>query len=246
MTENTVRRPAAEALAVTDYPGRGLILGLNASGSCSAAVYFIMGRSANSRNRVFVCEDETLRTEAADPSSVSDPSLIIYHAVRRWKDTLIVTNGDQTDTVYDALTQGRAFEDALRTRCFEPDAPHFTPRISGLLPLKDGSGPIRLAILKAQDPAGNRCARQFYEYEPAPGQAWYLHTYRENGTVLPPFSGEPEAVALPETADEAADILWQALDENNRISLYVRYTDRRTGENRERIVNRYAKEEFHA
>ena len=243
MTENAGRRSAAEAVGAVDYPGRGLILGLNASGSCAAAVYFIMGRSENSRNRVFVSENETLRTEAADVSKVSDPSLIIYRAVRRWQDLLIVTNGDQTDTIYDMFTRDGTFAEALRTRSFEPDAPHFTPRISGLLPLKDGKEPIRLGILKAQDAGGNRCARQFFEYAPAPGQAWYLHTYRENGAVLPPFSGEPEAVSLPETADEAADMIWQALDQDNRISLYVRYTDRRTGETRERIVNRFAKEE---
>jgi len=241
MTRNAERRPAAEAVGAVDYPGRGLILGLNASGSCAAAVYFIMGRSENSRNRVFVCEREILRTEAADPSRVSDPSLIIYRAVRRWEDTLIVTNGDQTDTIYDALTRGRGFEDALRTRRFEPDVPHFTPRISGLLPLRDGNEPIRLALLKAQDASGDRCAQQFFEYAPAPGEAWYLHTYRENGAVLPPFEGEPEAVFLPETADEAADTLWQGLDADNRISLYVRYIDRRSGETRERIINRYEK-----
>ena len=241
MTERVARRPAAEAGGAVDYPGRGLILGLNRSGSHAAAAYFIMGRSENSRNRVFVCEDETLRTEAADPSRVSDPSLIIYRAVRRIGDQLIVTNGDQTDTVYDALARGESFEAALRTREFEPDAPHYTPRISGLLPLKSGNGPIRLALLKAQDASGTRCARQFFEYEPAAGQAWYLHTYRENGAVLPPFEGEPEAVTLPETIDEAAEALWQGLDENNRISLYVRYTDRRSGETEERVVNRYTR-----
>ena len=242
MTESIGRRPAAEALAASDYPGRGLILGLNQSGTCSAAVYFIMGRSENSRNRVFVSEDGILCTQAADPAKISDPSLIIYRAVRRWQDMLIVTNGDQTDTVYDALTRAQTFESALRTRCFEPDAPHYTPRISGLLPLRDNGEPVRLAILKAQDTSGNPCARQFFEYEPVPGAAWYLHTYIRSAQRLPAFSGEPEAVVLPETADEAAAVLWEALNPDNRISLFVRYTNRRTGAEEERIINRYAKE----
>ena len=242
MNEQGFRRPAAEALAASDYPGRGLILGLNRSGACAAAVYFIMGRSENSRNRVFVSENGILRTEAADPSRVSDPRLIIYRAVRRWNDQLIVTNGDQTDTIYNALTRGQSFEAALRTRTFEPDAPHFTPRISGMLPLKDGAAAIRLGLLKRQGLSSERCTRQFFEYEPGAGEAWYLHTYERNGNVLPPFAGEPEAVSLPETAEEAASSLWDALNADNRISLYVRYTNRRTGDVDERIVNRYTKE----
>ena len=238
-----LRRPAAEALAASDYPGRGLILGLNATGTHAAAVYFIMGRSANSRNRVFVLERGELRTEAADPASVEDPRLIMYRAVRRWQDRLIVTNGDHTDTIYNALTREQPLTAALRSRAFEPDAPHYTPRICGILPLKDGREPIQLAILKTQGQGSGRCARQYFEYEPGPGEAWYLHTYQRDADVLPSFAGEPEAVVLPETAEAAAQTLWEALNPAHRVALYVRYTNRRTGETREQIINRFAREE---
>lgn len=239
LTETAVRRPAAEAVAASDYPGCGLIAGLSASGSDAAAVYFVVARSADAMNRRLVWENDVLRAEAADPSRLDDPALVSYRAIRRYGSQLIISSGDQTDTIYNAMTRGQTLAEALRTRSFEPDAPHFTPRISALLPLKDGRDPLRLSILKAQKPGSSQCARQFFEYDLAPGETRYLHTYQRGADVLPAFAGEPEPVILPDTADEAAESLWAALNPDQRVALFVCYTNRRTGAQQTRLINRF-------
>lgn len=224
------------------YPGRGIVLGLNDDGKNSVVAYFIMGRSENSRNRVFTLKGEGIETEAFDPSKLTDPSLIIYAPVRVAKtadgeERTIVTNGDQTDTVYDYLTQGKTFEDALRTRMFEPDAPNFTPRISGLLDNLQGS--YQLSILKSLDGDPAYPVRQFFDYSaPKPGVGHLLHTYRQDGNPIPSYEGEPTAVALTGTIDELTRTLWENLNEQNRVSLFVRYVDRQSGHTETRIVNK--------
>ena len=227
----------AEKLAGNRYPGRGVILGLTPDGTRSVAAYFIMGRSQNSRNRVFLPEPDGIRTEAHDPALLKDPSLILYHPVRVYDHWLIVTNGDQTDTVRDYLRRGADFESALRTRCFEPDGPNWTPRISGLVDLE--SGGYRLSILKSADPAGSACLRQSFEYPPLPGLGHFLHTYARDGNPLPSFRGEPERVETLDDPDAYAELLWQNLDQDNKISLYVRYTALRDGSVEQRIVNKH-------
>ena len=219
------------------YPGRGIVLGVTTDGKKSVAAYFIMGRSVNSRNRVFVMEPDGIRTEAHDPSLMVDPHLIIYHPVREAGCGLIVTNGDQTDTVWEYLSRGESWEAALRTRCFEDDGPNWTPRISGLL-AKDGS--YKMSILKAADPEGKACARFFYEYPATAGLGHFLHTYVCDGNpVIPTFQGEPERVSIPDCIDAFTKELWENLDENNKISLYVRYTDLETGEFETRLLNKH-------
>ena len=219
------------------YPGRGIVLGRTPDGRQSVAAYFIMGRSENSRNRVFVQEPDGIRTEAFDPAKLTDPSLIIYHPVRQLGDDLIVTNGDQTDTIRDFLAEGKSFEEALRTREFEPDGPNWTPRISGLL-ARDGS--YRLSILKSADAEGSACARYTFEYPGLPGVGHFLHTYISDGDPIPTFQGEPERVGIKEEdIDEFTQKLWESLYEANKISLYVRFTDLETGAYQETIVNKY-------
>ncbi len=218
------------------YPGRGIVLGKTADGSQSVAAYFIMGRSENSRNRVFVQEPDGIRTEAYDPAKLTDPSLIIYHPVRQLGEDLIVTNGDQTDTIRDFMAEGRSFEEALRTREFEPDGPNWTPRISGLLS-RDGS--YRLSILKSADAEGSACARYTFEYPGLPGVGHFLHTYLSDGSPIPTFQGEPDRVALEGDIDEFTQKVWDSLNEANKISLYVRFTDLETGAYQETIVNKY-------
>ena len=227
----------AEKLAGNTYPGRGIILGLTPDGTRSVAAYFIMGRSVNSRNRVFVPEPDGIRTEAHDPALLKDPSLIIYHPVREYGDWLIVTNGDQTDTVRDWLAKGSDFESALRTRCFEPDGPNWTPRISGLLSLKTGE--YRLSILKSADAEGSACLRQAFEYAPLPGLGHFLHTYVCDGNPIPSFQGEPERIGTLNDIDACTELLWENLNADNRISLYVRYTSLEDGAAEERIVNKH-------
>ncbi len=206
------------------YPGRGIVLGRSADGKSAVIVYFIMGRSENSRNRIFEATEDGIRTRAFDESKMTDPSLIIYHPVRRAGRGIVVTNGDQTDTVRDYLLQGRTFAEALRTRCFEPDPPNYTPRISGLLS-PDGS--FKLSILKSSDgdPACN--LRYFYEYDaPLAGEGRLIHTYQENADPLPSFEGEPRRVAL--TAPDAETLarqVWESLDRDNKVSLYVSYVN---------------------
>ena len=227
----------AQRLEGNTYPGRGIVLGVTADGKKSVAAYFIMGRSVNSRNRVFVMEPDGIRTEAHDPSLMVDPHLIIYHPVREVGRGLIVTNGDQTDTIWEYLSRGESWEAALRTRCFEDDGPNWTPRISGLL-AKDGS--YKMSILKAADPEGQACARFFYEYPATAGLGHFLHTYVCDGNpVIPTFQGEPERVSIPDCIDAFTKELWENLDENNKISLYVRYTDLETGEFETRLLNKH-------
>ncbi len=223
-----------QLLFKNSYPGRGIVLGCTAEG-LSVAAYFIMGRSTNSRNRIFVEESDGIRTEAHDPALLSDPHLIIYHPVRRWQDKLIVTNGDQTDTIRDHLAKGDSWENALRTRLFEDDCPNWTPRISGLL---EADGSHRLSIVKAADATGNACARFFYEYPAQPGRGHFIHTYVGDGNPLPAFEGEPKTVTIPSHIDAFTNALWENLDKDNKISLFVRYTDPATGEYQQRIINR--------
>ena len=223
-------------LKTNPYPGRGIVLGLTADGKQSVAAYFIMGRSVNSRNRVFVEEPDGIRTEAYDPSKLEDPSLIIYHPIRQMGRGLIVTNGNQTDTILEFLERGLPMEQALRTREFEPDDPNWTPRISGLLS-PDGS--YKLSILKSADPEGSDCVRQTFEYPGQAGVGHFLHTYAGDGDPLPSFAGEPEQVAVEGDIDSLASAVWDALDEANRISLFVRFTDLETYAFQQRIVNKY-------
>ena len=229
-------RDLAALLAANTYPGRGIVLGKTADGKESVVAYFIMGRSENSRNRVCVKEPDGIRTEAHDPAKLADPSLIIYHPVRQLGRGLIVTNGDQTDTIRDFLEQGLPFEQALRTRAFEPDGPNWTPRISGLLS-PDGS--YKLSILKSADAEGSACARYTFEYPGLAGVGHFLHTYVQDGNPIPTFQGEPERVAITGTMEEFTDLVWNNLNPDNKISLYVRFTDLATGQARETIINKY-------
>ena len=227
----------AEKLKDNTYPGRGIVLGVTPDGKKAVAAYFIMGRSVNSRNRVFVEEPDGIRTEAHDPSLMKDPHLIIYHPVREAGCGLIVTNGDQTDTVWEYLAKGESWEAALRTRCFEDDGPNWTPRISGL---QAGNGSYKMSILKSNDPEGTDCARFFYEYPAKAGLGHFLHTYVCAGNpVIPTFQGEPERVSIPQDIDAFTTELWENLNEANKISLFVRYTDLATGEKEQRIINKH-------
>ena len=225
----------ATLLAGNPYPGRGIIIGKTADGAKSVVAYFIMGRSENSRNRVFIKEPDGIRTEAHDPAKLADPSLIIYHPVRQVGRGLIVTNGDQTDTIREFIEKGLTFEQALRTREFEPDGPNWTPRISGLLS-PDGS--YKMSILKSADAEGSACARYTYEYPGLAGVGHFLHTYVTDGNPIPTFQGEPERVAITGTMEEFTNLVWNNLNEANKISLYVRFTDLATGEYEETIINK--------
>ena len=229
----------AERLSGNTYPGRGIVLGVTPDGKTAVAAYFIMGRSVNSRNRVFVQEPDGIRTEAFDPSLMKDPHLIIYHPVREAGRGLIVTNGDQTDTVWEYLAKGESWEAALRTRQFEDDGPNWTPRISGLLS-PDGS--YKLSILKSADAEGTGCLRQTFEYPGQAGVAHFLHTYRCDGDPIPSFAGEPEQVAITAaTAKELAELLWQNLNADNKVSLFVRYVDLATGQTDDVLYNKHSK-----
>lgn len=219
------------------YVGRGIIAGLSEDGRYAVGVYFIMGRSANSRNRIFAERDGAVFTEPFDPSKVEDPSLIIYAAVREHGSDLIITNGDQTDTIVSGLEQGLDFSDSLRSRCFEPDAPNLTPRISAMLCL-GGDYHYDMSILKSIDEDGSDCARYTYAYPAKRGLGHFIHTYVTDGDPLPTFQGEPERVRIPKCIDAFTDDIWNALDEDNRISLYVRYTDLTSGEKSVRLINR--------
>ena len=227
----------AEAVSGNAYPGRGIVLGVTPDGKHAVAAYFIMGRSVNSRNRVFIQEPDGIRTEAHDPSLMQDPHLIIYLPVREAGCGLIVTNGDQTDTIWEFLAKGESWEAALRTRQFEDDGPNWTPRISGIQAF-DGS--YKLSILKAADPEGANCARFFYEYPATAGVGHFLHTYVCDGNpVIPTFQGEPERVTIPADIDAFTAELWENLNEANKISLFVRYTDLETGKHEQRIINKH-------
>jgi len=226
-----------EKLSTNTYPGRGIILGVTPNGKYSVAAYFIMGRSVNSRNRIFAVEPDGIRTEAHDPSLMKDPHLIIYHPVREAGCGLIVTNGDQTDTIWEYLARGESWEAALRTRMFEDDGPNWTPRISGLL-AADGS--YKMSILKSADAEGSACARFYYEYPAIAGLGHFIHTYVCDGNpVIPTFQGEPERVAICDGIDEMADLLWENLNADNKISLFIRYTNLETGAYEQRIINKH-------
>ena len=229
-------KTAQEYLVGNSYPGRGIMLGVTPDGKHAVAAYFIMGRSVNSRNRVFIQEPDGIRTEAHDPALMKDPHLIIYHPVRQAGCGLIVTNGDQTDTIWEYLAKGESWEAALRTRQFEDDGPNWTPRISGIQAF-DGS--YKMSILKAADPEGSACARFFYEYPAIAGLGHFLHTYVCDGNpVIPTFQGEPERVAMGNDMETFTKTLWESLDENNKISLFVRYTDLQTGAYTQKILNK--------
>lgn len=229
----------ANELATNTYPGRGIIIGRSDDGKHAVAAYFIMGRSVNSRNRVFVRDGEGIRTEAFDPSKLSDPSLIIYAPVRVLGSSTIVTNGDQTDTVYELMSDGRTFEEALGTREFEPDDPNFTPRISGLLNIKDGNYDFIMSILKSEDGDPHYCLRNTYAYSGCPaGEGRFIHTYVSDGSPLPSYEGEPAKVDVTGDIDEFTQLIWRNLNEDNKVSLFVRYIDIATGKYDTRIVNK--------
>ena len=228
-----------EALKTNSYPGRGIIVGKSSDGKNAVVAYFIMGRSENSRNRVFVTEPDGIKTKAFDPSKLTDPKLIIYHPVRKYKDRLIVTNGDQTDTIYDFIKKGESFEDALRTRTFEPDEPNFTPRISAMLDFKNGDFSYKMAILKSDNGNGDSVERFFYEYpQVVNGEARFIHTYMCDGTPIPSFEGEPERMIIDTQIDEFANILWNSLNEDNKVSLFVRYINLNDHSEETRIFNK--------
>lgn len=226
-----------ELIAGNSYVGRGIVVGKSADGKRACAAYFIMGRSANSRNRVFTERGGEVFTEPHDASKVEDPSLIIYAAVRELDGRLIVTNGDQTDTIYDGMKAGKSFSESLTSRKFEPDAPNLTPRISAVLDFNGGFS-YDMSILKSADADGTACNRYTFSYEPLPGVGHFIHTYVCDGNPIPTFQGEPERVIIPDDIDEFTNTLWGALDSDNRISLYVRYTDIETGEKEERLINK--------
>ena len=227
-------------LKENSYPGRGIIIGRTPDSTKAVVAYFIMGRSENSRNRVFVEDGEGIRTQAFDPSKLTDPSLIIYAPVRVLGNKTIVTNGDQTDTIYELMDRQMTFEQALRTREFEDDAPNFTPRISGIIRLENDDMNFAMSILKSAEGDNSSCQRYTFAYSnPLPAKAKFIHTYKCDGNPLPSFEGEPKTLALPDVdIDTLTDIIWKNLNEDNKVSLFVRYIDLKTGEYDSRIVNK--------
>lgn len=225
-------------LAGNSYPGRGIVIGQSADGRNAVIAYFIMGRSENSRNRVFVEDGEGIRTQAFDPAKLSDPSLVIYAPVRVLGEATIVTNGDQTDTIYDFMKEGKTFEDALRTRTFEPDGPNYTPRISGIVERGEGSFTYKLSILKSTDGDPEMAQRFFFEYEPKAGLGYFIHTYKCDGNPIPSYEGEPTPVELEGDIDQFTAALWENLNEDNKVSLFVRAIDLATGRTETRIINK--------
>ena len=229
----------AKELSSTTYPGRGIVIGRTKDGKKAVTAYFIMGRSENSRNRVFVEDGEGIRTQAFDPSKLEDPSLIIYAPVRVLGNKTIVTNGDQTDTIYELMDKQQTFEQALRTREFEPDGPNYTPRISGVMHIKNGVFDYSMSILKSNNgnPAANN--RYTFSYEnPVAGEGHFIHTYMHDGNPLPSFEGEPKLVEIPDDIDAFTELLWSSLNEDNKVSLFTRYIDIATGKYETRIVNK--------
>lgn len=227
-----------ELIRDNPYVGRGIVVGKSKNGKNAVSAYFIMGRSANSRNRVFTLREGALFTEPFDASKVEDPSLIIYAAVRTYENKLVVTNGDQTDTIVEGYKAGKTFEEALESRAFEPDAPNWTPRISAALTFAEKDFSYRMSILKSVDAEGSACARYSFAYPAKAGLGHFLHTYVTDGNPIPTFQGEPERVEIPDDVDAFTETLWNALNEQNKISLYVRYTDLATGKITERIINK--------
>lgn len=227
-----------ELIKDNPYVGRGIVIGKSENKKYAVCAYFIMGRSNNSRNRVFTKKGDDLYTEPYDASKVEDPSLIIYAAVRKTEGGLIVTNGDQTDTVYDGLKNGLSFSDSLKSREFEPDAPNLTPRISGYVTFAEGDFTYEMSILKSADPLGTACNRYTFSYPSLPGLGHFIHTYVTDGNPIPTFQGEPERVMIPDSIDAFTENLWDNLNTENKISLYVRYTDLVSGEITERLINK--------
>lgn len=228
----------AELLDGNAYPGRGIIIGKTSDGKNACAAYFIMGRSDNSRNRIFTEKNNEVFTEPFDASKVEDPSLIIYAAIRQYENNLIVTNGDQTDTIYDGIKEGKTFNKSLEVREFEPDAPNFTPRISGMLTFENGDFTYQMSILKSIDSQGSDCARYGFSYPSKAGLGHFIHTYVCDGNPIPTFQGEPERVAIENDIDAFTNKIWNSLDENNKISLYVRFINLENGEVENRLVNK--------
>ncbi|MDY3971998.1 MAG: IMP cyclohydrolase [Clostridia bacterium] len=228
-----------EELKQNAYPGRGIVIGKSADGKSAVTAYFIMGRSVNSRNRVFVEDGDGIRTQAFDPSKLSDPHLIIYAPVRVLGNKTIVTNGDQTDTIYDLMNQQMTFEQSLRTREFEDDAPNYTPRISGIIKTDEGGFNYAMSILKSANGNPDSCQRYTFSYNnPLAGEGHFIHTYMGDGSPLPSFEGEPKLVGIPNDIDEFTDGLWNALNEDNKVSLFVRFIDLESGETKSKIVNK--------
>ncbi|WP_026525638.1 MULTISPECIES: IMP cyclohydrolase [unclassified Butyrivibrio] len=229
----------AKELRSNSYPGRGIVIGTSSDGKYAVTAYFIMGRSENSRNRIFATMGDGIRTEAFDPAKLEDPSLIIYAPVRVRGNDTIVTNGDQTDTIFDLMEAGQSFEEALRTREFEPDAPNYTPRISGLMHIKDGEYNISMSILKSNHNDPSCCLRFTYTYDkPVAGTGYFIHTYMGDGNPLPSYEGEPTEVEISGDIDTFTDMVWESLNEDNKVSLFVRYIDIKTGQFKTRIVNK--------
>ena len=221
------------------YPGRGIVIGKSEDGKYAVTAYFIMGRSENSRNRVFVEDGAGIRTQAFDPSKLVDPSLIIYAPVRVLGNKTIVTNGDQTDTIYELMDKQMSFEEALRTREFEPDGPNYTPRISGVMHIENGSYDFAMSILKSNNGDPSCCNRYTYTYDnPKNGEGRFIHTYKCDGNPLPSFEGEPKVVAISGDMDTFGDMIWNSLNEENKVSLFVRYIDIATGEAKSKIYNK--------
>jgi IMP cyclohydrolase len=236
-------RTIGEAVARTPYPGRGILLGRSAYGTHAVAAYFIMGRSENSRNRVFIAEGEGIRTQAHDPAKLTDPSLVIYTPVRVLGYQFIVTNGDQTDAICDFIARGDTFENALRARSFEPDAPIYTPRISGIVTRWGNDFSYKMALLKSDGGDPSTCLRYFFEVQtPQPGRGHLLHTYRGTGDVPAAFVGEPETVSIGSDVDEVAESIWNGLNAENRVALFVRFLRLSDGQKQTRIINKYGEE----
>lgn len=221
------------------YPGRGIVIGLTPDGTRAVTAYFIMGRSSNSRNRIFVTEGEGIRTQAFDPAKLEDPSLVIYAPVRVLGSKTIVTNGDQTDTIYEGMEHQLTFEQSLRSREFEPDGPNFTPRISGIMHVGDGKYSYAMSILKSNHGDGTSCVRHTFTYEtPLAGEGHFIHTYMHDGNPLPSFEGEPKLVEMMDDMNSFSDMLWSSLNEENKVSLFVRYIDIATGQYDTKIINK--------
>lgn len=234
-----ILRHLSEELSASTYPGRGIVVGRSEDGRYAVTAYFIMGRSVNSRNRIFVEDGEGIRTQAFDPSKMEDPSLIIYAPVRVLGTNTIVTNGDQTDTIWQGLQEGKTFGESLRSREFEPDAPNYTPRISALLDTRGGEYEYRMSILKSADGDPSCCERFTYSYDnPKAGEGHFIHTYQCDGDPLPSFEGEPARVDITGDIDSFTDLVWNSLNEDNKVSLFVRFIDIENGTYSTRIVNK--------
>ena len=232
------QKPMGELISGNPYVGRGIVLGKTADGKKAATAYFIMGRSENSRNRIFVENGEEVIIHPFDAEKAGDPTLIIYSPIRVYENNLIVTNGDQTDTIYDFIKDGKTFEQALETREFEPDKPNFTPRISGMIEFADDNFTYKMSILKSADENGTTCNRYTFSYPSLAGLAHFIHTYNHDGNPIPTFTGEPERVEIPDDIDEFTNLLWTNLNEQNKISLYVRYVDLESGKYDSRMINK--------